>query len=907
MGDLRRLARKRQSLVAMVVRTRSVRWCFSVATAAFNSTKPAQTVPSQSSILIPLIHSCKKLESFLQIHAQVFTRGIQSNNSLRTLLLNSYSSCYRTDLSLSVFSSSPNPSIVLWNSMIRAYTRSGEHEEAIRLYHILLQRGIEPDKYTFTFVLKACTGSLDSRTGISIHEEIVKRKLQGDAFIGTTLLDMYCRVGMMWAASQVFDSMPELDVVSLNVMIAGFSQNNQSHQALALFRKMPSAGITPNKVTFLNLFPAVCELSNALLCRSLHGFITRRLFLPAVANGLIDAYSKCGLVEVARRIFYGMSDNKDDVSWGTMISGYFYNDCFANALDLFDELRREDMKLNQVSVLSALSAAAETGNLGKGVEIHMHAVDRGLDFDISVNTVLVTMYAKCGEVEKASRLFFEGMPEKDIVAWSAMISAFAQSGNPEESLSIFKKMILEGIMPSAITIVGILPACADMLDLNAGKSIHCIALKSDIGVDGSVGTALVAMYAQCGSFISSLNVFDRLQNKDVVTWNALINGYAQIGDVDNAVKMFHELCLIGLQPDRGTLVGLLSVFSFLDKFLQGITVHGLAIKGGFGSDLHVKNATMDMYAKCGDLKSAETIFWETKFHVDVIAWNTMIAGYMHNGLANEAISFFYQMRSENIRPNLVTLVSIIPTAGCLSSLRDGLALHSFTIRTGFECHVLVGNSLLDMYSKCGRLDVARDLFDLMHYRDVVSWNVMLAGYAMHGIGESAINLFLQMKQSCIRPDSVSLVSVLSACAHVGLVDDGRRIFKSMCSELCLEPNKKHYACMVDLMGRAGQFDEAWELIKSMPEAADSSVWGALLGAARMHCHVKMGELAVENLLKLEPQNPSHSVILASIYADSGRWADAGKIRAAIRSMRGGKSPGCSWVEISEAPLAQLVV
>ncbi|PKU67170.1 pentatricopeptide repeat-containing protein At2g39620 isoform X1 [Dendrobium catenatum] len=883
----------------MVVRIRRGRSCSSVAAAAIDFTKPALIFPSESSNFIQLIHSCKKIESFLQIHAQLFTRGIESNDSFRTLLVNSYSFFSRPDFSLSIFNSTPNPSIVLWNSMIRAYTKSGEHKEAIRLYHIMLQRGIEPDKYTFTFVLKACSGSLDSRTGILIHEEIARRKLQGDAYIGTTLLDMYGRLGMVGAASQVFDSMPDCDVVSLNAMISGFNQNKQSHQALALFRKMLSTSITPNKITILNLFPAVCELSNALLCRSLHGFIARRLFLPAVANGLIDAYSKCGLVEAARRIFNGMSESRDDVTWGTMISGFFYNDFFTDALDLFDELRRENMKLNQVSVLSALSAAAETGNLEKGIEIHMHAVDKGMDFDISVNTVLVTMYAKCGEVEKAKQLFFDGMPEKDIIAWSAMISAFAQSGQPKEAVSIFKKMNLEGITPTSITIVSILPACADMLDLNAGKSIHCISLKSGINFDGSVGTAFVAMYAQCGSFISSLKLFDRLQNKDIVTWNALINGYAQIGDARNAVKLFHELHLSGLQPDRATLVGLLSVFTFLDKFHEGTSVHGLTIKRGLGSDLHVKNATMDMYAKCGDLKAAETVFLETKSHVDVIAWNTMIAGYAHNGFANEAISVFYQMRSDNIRPNLVTLVSIIPTAGYLSSLRDGLALHSISIQTGFESHVVVGNSLIDMYSKCGRLDVARDLFDQMEYRDIVSWNVMLGGYAMHGIGESVINLFSQMKGSSVRPDSVSLVSVLSACRHVGLVDVGRKIFKSMRSELDLEPNKKHYACMVDLLGRAGQFDEAWELLKAMGEETDSSIWGALLGAAKMHCHVKMGELAVEHLLKLEPQNPSHYVILANIYADSGRWADAERIRAAMRNMGVSTSPGCSWLQISE--------
>lgn len=629
--------------------------------------------------------------------------------------------------------------------------------------------------------------------------------------------------------------------------------------------------------------------------RSLHGFIARRWLLPAVANGLIDAYSKCGLVEAARHIFGEMLDEKDDVSWGTMISGYFYNDCFEAALDLFDELRSQNMKPNQVSVLSAVAAAAETGHVVRGVEIHDYAVEKGLDFDISVTTALMTMHAKCGEIEKAHFLF-NRMCQKDIVAWSAMISAFAQSGHPQEAASIFQKMISEGIAPNSITVLSILPACADMLDLNLGKSIHSISLKSNISFDCSVGTALVAMYAQCGSFRSAHNLFDILPNRNIVTWNALMNGYIQIGDAGNAVTTFHELILSGLKPDRGTLIGMLTVCSFSNCHRGGTSVHGLVIKLGFGSDVHVKNASMDMYAKCADISAAESIFWKTSCNVDVIAWNTMIAGCMHNGLAVEALSIFYRLRVENIRPNLISLVSVIPAAAFLSSLKDGLTLHSITIRAGFMSHVPVGSSLIDMYSKCGRLDLARHLFDQMYYRDIVSWNAMLAGYAMHGLGECAVKLFSQMKESCIGPDSVSLVSVLSACRHGGFLDDGRRIFRSMRSELSLEPNSKHCACIVDLLGRAGHFDEAWELIKGMENNTDVSIWGALLGAAKIHSHVKMGELAVHHLERLEPHSPSHYVILANIYADLGRWDDVGKMRAIVRSMGLSKSPGCSWVE-----------
>jgi len=556
-------------------------------------------------------------------------------------------------------------------------------------------------------------------------------------------------------------------------------------------------------------------------------------------------------------------------------------------------MTRENLKLNQVTVVSALSAAAETGDLEMGMNVHNYAINEGIDFDVPTTTMLMTMYAKCGETKKA-KFLFKGIKKKDTVAWSALISAFAQTNCPKEALSLFREMQMGGFAPNKVTIVGVLPACGDLLDAKRGKSIHCYALRSGIGVDVSVGTALVSMYAQCELFTSAHAVFDALQHKEVITWNTLINGYAQIGDASNALKMFQQLRATGQQPDPGTVVGVLPACALLNAFNLGASVHGLIVKNGYESDLHVKNATIDMYAKCANLPSAENLFSETKSRKDIISWNTMIAGYMHNGNATEAISAFHEMRRENLKPTLVTLVSIIPAVAQLASLRDGLALHSVVIRTGFESHVPIGNSLIDMYSKCGRIDCAQNFFNWMDYRDTVSWNVMLAGYATHGLSEDSIELFTEMRDNGIKADSVSFVSVLSACRHGGLVEKGKKIFESIGAELESEPRIEHYACMVDLLGRSGQFDEAWGLIQRMPMEPDAGVWGALLGACRMHSNVKMGEIALENLVRLEPQNPAHHVALSNIYAQVGRWGDARNMRAAMSDVGMTKTPGCSW-------------
>ncbi|XP_077217455.1 pentatricopeptide repeat (PPR) superfamily protein [Tasmannia lanceolata] len=845
-----------------------------------------------------LLLSCKDLKSLLQIHAHFLVLGLQLDNFTCTQLINSYSSFHKSDSARIVFDSAQNPNVVLFNSMIRTYTRTGKHRKALELYHEMLESRLEPDKYTFTFVLKACTGVSDLEECALIHHEIVRKGLKRDVFIGTGLVDMYSKLGRIETARELFEQMPELDVVAWNAMIAGLSQSIKPCEALVFFRKMQLVGLEPNSVSLLNLFPAICKLSALPLCRSVHAFVVRRVFLSVVSNGLIDMYSKCGSVEVARCIFDEMV-GRDDVSWGTMIAGYAHNGYFIAALQLFDNLKTEKMKLNQVSAVSALSAAADMRDLEKGIDIHAYMIREGMDSDVSVRTSLMTMYAKCGSLEKAKELF-DGIWKKDIVAWSAMIAAFVQTGHPEEAISLFREMQSVNIRPNRVTIVSLLPACAELSALNLGKSIHCYVMRADIGFDISTGTALVAMYAKCGFFSLAHVLFNHLPQKDVVTWNALINGYAQIGDAYNTMKMFHQLLLDGLRPDSGTMVGVLPACVLLGDLHQGTCVHGQIIKSGFEPDLHVKNAIIDMYAKCGSLDSAEFLFSDTGFVKDEISWNIMIAGYMQSGRAKEAMSSFHQMKSENLKPNLVTIVSILPTTAYLAALREGMALHSFIIRAGFESNILVGNSLIDMYAKCGRLDFSEEVFNRVDARDTVSWNAMLSGYAIHGLGKDAIALFSQMHESHVEVDSVSFISVLSACRHGGLIDEGRKIFKAMGSEHHLEPDLAHYACMVDLLGRAGQLDEAWGFIKRMPMTPDAGVWGALLGACRMHSNVRLGEIALHHLVKIEPRNPAHYVVLSNIYAQVGRWADVGKMRMMMNNKGLMKTPGCSWVVFKDA-------
>ncbi|KAI3721288.1 hypothetical protein L2E82_32294 [Cichorium intybus] len=429
-------------------------------------------------------------------------------------------------------------------------------------------------------------------------------------------------------------------------------------------------GIEPNSISLLNLFPAIHKLSSVKFCKSIHGYVIRRNFPNTVVNGLIDIYSKCKRTDMAYQVFNQMQE-PDDVSWGTLMAGFSLNGSHYQVLELFDQMNNNQLNLNIVSVVSALSAAGETKDFKKGKIIHECVNKNKFDSDIRVSTPLITMYAKCGELEKAQDLF-SNLSGKDMVAWSAIIAAFSQSGYPKEALCLFRDMQFD-FKPSMVTIVGVLPACGELYSKKLGKSLHGYTIKHNMDSNTSIETSLVAMYAKCDDFTSAITVFDRMLDKEVVAWNALINRYAQIGETNLAVNMFCKLQSMEMQPDPGTMAGVVSAVSHLGDINLGKTMHGEIIKYGFESDCHVNNALIDMYAKSGSLFSAELLFGTTIIR-DHVLWNVMIGAYMRHGYFQESIFTFRQMKSEGFCPSLVTFVSVLPAVANLAAIKEGFGI-----------------------------------------------------------------------------------------------------------------------------------------------------------------------------------------------------------------------------------------
>ncbi|XP_038874627.1 pentatricopeptide repeat-containing protein At5g44230 [Benincasa hispida] len=424
-------------------------------------------------------------------------------------------------------------------------------------------------------------------------------------------------------------------------------------------------------------------------------------------------------------------------------------------------------------------------------------------------------------------------------------------------------------------------------------------------------------------------VFGQVNYPNPFLWTAMIRGYALQGPLSESINMYTRMRRDGVSPVSFTFSALFKACGAALNLDLGKQVHAQTILiGGFASDLYVGNTMLDMYVKCGLLGCGRKVFDEmserdviswTQLIVayakfgdmesasdlfdgfplkDMVAWTAMVTGYAQNAKPKEALEYFQKMQDVGMETDEVTLVGVISACAQLGAVKYANWIRDIAERSGFgpSESVVVGSALIDMYSKCGSPDEAYKVFEGMKERNVFSYTSMIVGYAMHGRGPSALQLFHEMLKTEIRPNEVTFIGVLSACSHAGLVEQGRQLFARMEKFFCVAPSPDHYACMVDLLGRAGCLDEALELIETMPMEPHAGVWGALLGACRIHGNPGIAQIAANQLFELEPDGIGNYILLSNICASAGRWEEVSKLRKVIREKGSKKTPGCSWFE-----------
>ncbi|KAB2610209.1 pentatricopeptide repeat-containing protein [Pyrus ussuriensis x Pyrus communis] len=601
-----------------------------------------------------------------------------------------------------------------------------------------------------------------------------------------------------------------------------------------------------------------------------------------------------------------------------------------------------------------INASIQWGNLNEARRLFDEMPER----NEVLWTALISGLMRCGRVDE-SMWYFERNPFHNVVSWTAGISGLVQNGLNVEALKLFLKMLGSGVRPDDVTFTSVVRACAGFGEIGWGMSVLGLIVKTGYEHNLSVSNSLITLCLKMGEKALARRVFDQMEKRDVVSWTAILDMYVGTGDLrearrifdempernevswsamiarysqsghpEEALKLFLQMIQSGFIPNRSCLASILSTLATLEALRVGMNIHAHVVKIGFEKDVFISSSLIDLYCKCGETKDGRTAF-DSIPEKNVVSWNSMVAGYCLNGQMEEAKVLFYSIPTPNNiswnimvggylenkqfdkvfevfnemllcgeTPNISTFSSVLSGCASIASLEKGKNLHGKAVKHGVQYDVFVGTALAGMYAKSGDIESSKTVFDRMPEKNEISWTVMIQGLAENGFAAESLFLFEEMKRtSIVAPNELMLLSVLFACSHTGLVDEGLQYFNSMEAVYGTKPKERHYTCVVDMLSRSGRLVEAEELLKSMPFQPERNAWAALLSGCNRYKNEEIAERTAKKLSELAEKNSSGCIMLSNIYALAGKWTDVVGIRRLMRDRGLKKSGGCSWVEV----------
>ncbi|KAK3194596.1 hypothetical protein Dsin_025906 [Dipteronia sinensis] len=637
-------------------------------------------------------------------------------------------------------------------------------------------------------------------------------------------------------------------VVHLTSLLTKFSKHGFVDESKALFEIMPLR----NVVTYNAMLSGFLQNGRLGDASRLFEDMPERNVVSwtAMICGLADS----GRFSEAKRLFEEMPE-RNVVSWNSMVVGLIRNGELEEARQIFDGMPEKNM----VSWNTMIAGYAESCRMGEARVLFEEMEER----NVVTWTSMIAGYCRAGEVDKGHFLF-QGMPERNVVSWTAMIGGFAWNGLHEEALLVFIEMMENyDVRPNGETFISLAYACAGMGFPQLGKQLHAQVIVNSLAYDdydGRLSRSLIHMYSSFGIMDFAHYIFNNNMNiYTVQSCNEMINGYIRIGRLEEAQTLFDTI------PDRDEI----SWTSLIDGYLS---------TGQVSKACYLFNNMPDK---------------------DGVAWTAMISGHVQNELFAEATSLFSEMRAYGISPLNSTYSILFGAAGATANIDQGRQIHCMMIKMQSELDLLLENSLISMYAKCGVIDDAYNIFSNMVSRDFVSWNSIIMGFSHHGLASETLKVFESMLESGTHPNSLTFLGVLSACSHAGMVSQGWKLFNAMRDVYAIQPGLEHHVCMINLLGRAGKVKEAEEYVLKLPFEPDHHIWGALLGVCGFgETNAEIAKSASKRLLELDPLNGPGHVVLCNIYAANGWHVEEQKLRKemGLKGLR--KVPGCSWIILS---------
>ncbi|XP_056173003.1 pentatricopeptide repeat-containing protein At3g24000, mitochondrial-like [Syzygium oleosum] len=593
--------------------------------------------------------------------------------------------------------------------------------------------------------------------------------------------------------------------------------------------------------------------------------------------------------------------------------------CGTNNTDASPSGTLEDESLDFREGLSVLEDGTETGSfdcvpllqecmdrrLVSDVEaVHAHIIKTGAQEDLFVMTFLVNVYAQCGAMG-AARKVFDSLPRRNVVAWTTLITGYVHSSEPELAIRVYLEMLEAGSYPTNYTLGIALNACSSLQSLELGKQIHAYIVKYRIEHDPSIGNALCSLYSKFGNLDYAVKTFRGITEKNVISWTAVISACSENGEAAYGLGFFSEMLWENVEPNEFTLTSVLSLCCTVMSLNLGKQVHSLSIKRGYQLNLPVRNSVMYLYLKCGLVDEAYKLLNDIE-SASLVTWNAIIAGHvqimdlaMDNLSAYQggtrALEIFLRMIRSGLKPDLFTFSSVLTLCSKLVALEQGEQIHAQATKTGFLSDVVVGTALVNMYSKCGSIRRASKAFVEMSTRTLISWTTMITNFALHGKTQQALQLFEDMRLVGVRPNQITFVGILAACGHTLMVDEALNYFEMMQKEYRIKPVMDHFELLVDMFVMSDRLDEAFDLIKKMHYEPNEFIWLALIAGARIHGNPELGLYAAEQLIKLEPRDSETCISLLRLYRAAERWIDMLNVEKLMREEQPLKLRDQSWI------------
>mgnify|MGYP000580168420 CR=1 FL=1 len=651
---------------------------------------------------------------------------------------------------------------------------------------------------------------------------------------------------------------------------------------IQLFDQLLVAGFQ-DRIKLLNEIRSCGKGNNIWRVKRIHADIVKKdliKYTPDIAAALISKYAKCGALDKAQDVFERLL-TRDVTCWNALMTGYIQHGLSDKALKCFKNMKEARVRPDRVTYIFVLKACGIGQSLKVGEEIDAEIRKQGLlHKDVMLGNTLVGMYCKCGALLKAQEVF-EHLPNRNVVTWNSLISGYVQSGLGCEGLKCFRQMQDARVCPNAVTYICALKACGIVGSLQVGEYIDAeVRKKGLLYKDIVLSNTLMDMYSKCDALEKARELFEQLPVHDVVSWNIMITGCARHGLDGEVIKCFRQMEDEGVNPDAITYACILKSCGIVGSLEVGEDINTKIRKQGLlQKNVVLNTALVDMYSKFGALEKAQEVC-EKLLVQDVIPWNALLTGYCQHGLGQEALNCFRSMRNKGIRPDVVTYVCVLKASSIVKSIEVGEDIDTQVRKQGLlQKNIVLGTALVDMYFKCGKLDKAREVFEQLPVRDVVSWNAMIAGYAQIGQVKASLNAFHKMVEQGSKPDDITFLLLLTACNHAGLVEDGQMYFDAMSSVYSLTPDLEHYSCMVDLFSRAGHFEKAISMVEKVGPEYRFRLWSVLLGACRKWRKVELGKWVFEQSIHLEVDNAAAYICMRDIYADAGMQGEVDQINA----------------------------